>query len=105
MAVSLAERKINVIAEQVYLTSGMQVPLPFDIEFDMERIDAGLRDVGTLIGEYGPTVPETIEKLDRLAARIPRWITLGAVLATLVLVWLAASQVSLLIHGVAILRG
>jgi len=43
MAVSLAERKINVIAEQVYLTSGMQVPLPFDIEFDMERIDAGLQ--------------------------------------------------------------
>jgi DNA repair ATPase RecN len=71
----------------------------------LERIDVGLQEAGTLIETYGPTIPETIEKLDRLEERIPRWMTVGAIAATVLLVWLAVAQFSLLIHGLAIVRG
>ncbi len=40
MAVSLEERAINEIGKQEYETAGRQVPLPFDIAFEMDQVGA-----------------------------------------------------------------
>lgn len=40
MAVALKERAINEIGSQEYENAGRQVPLPFDIAFEMDQMDA-----------------------------------------------------------------
>jgi predicted nucleic acid-binding Zn-ribbon protein len=76
-----------------------------DVTARIGGIEGKLRETRELLDKYGPTIPETNAKLARLQERIPFWMTIGAIGLSLLLVWLAAAQVSLLVHGWGWSRG
>ena len=63
---------------------------------ELESSTAALLDI---LDEYADKIEETQEQLHYLGENVPRWIDYAAVLLTVILVWLAISQVGLFILG------
>ena len=69
---------------------------------ELESSTAALLDI---LDEYADKIEETQEQLNYLGENVPRWIDYAAVLLTVILVWLAISQVGLFILGWGYYRG
>jgi hypothetical protein len=68
------------------------------------RIEEALTTVHTTTKEYESQIDDIADRVARLKLRIQFWFTAGPVVATVVLLWFAVSQVSLLMHAVSWLR-
>ena len=69
------------------------------------RMQDGLATVRTTVTEYESRLSEIRDRITSLKAELPRDIHLGAIILTVVFLWLAFSQVSVLMHGWGWLRG
>jgi hypothetical protein len=65
----------------------------------LSRIDQALKSMQGLIAAYEPQLRQVRQRTEELKSRTLAWITPGAVLVSLVCLWLALSQVSLLCHA------
>lgn len=93
---------VSDLAEQasVLLDSASEL---FSGDFDETRLslEGFLADVD----EYQQKVRGWREQVTDVKTNLPLWIDLGSLLLTIFLLWFGLSQVSLLLHGRAILRG
>jgi hypothetical protein len=68
------------------------------------RMEEGLQRVRDAVGGFDSRLTEIKTRVTDLKAQLPRRIDIGVVVLTAVFVWLALSQISLLMHGWAWLR-
>jgi hypothetical protein len=78
---------------------------PKEGEAAAERMRTHLEEVRASVGEFESRLDEIQERVTTLKSRFPHGIDVGAVAVSLVLLWLAVAQVSLLIHAWGWLRG
>jgi hypothetical protein len=65
----------------------------------LSRIERALKTMRRLIAEYAPRLVEVRQRTDDLKSRMLAWITPAAVLVSLICLWIALSQVSLMAHA------
>jgi hypothetical protein len=70
-----------------------------DAGAQLSRVERSLRRLRGLVAEYEPRVKEVRQRTAELKAKTLAWITPGAAVISLVCLWLALSQVSLLFHA------
>ena len=63
------------------------------------RMDTALNQLQTRLGETEAELERTAQQSAQLQAQIPVWIDWGSVFITVILLWIALSQVSLFVHG------
>ena len=68
-------------------------------DIQLSRIDQTLKTMQRLVAEYEPQFRQVRERTESLKANILRWITPSSVLISLVLFWIALSQISVLVHA------
>jgi hypothetical protein len=68
------------------------------------RVIATLGSVDSRLGAFGNRLSETQTKAEKLKAKTLRWLRIAAVGVTLLMLWMAAGQISLCIHGWRSLR-
>jgi hypothetical protein len=71
---------------------------------ELWAVDARLENVENSLRDFAADLDDAQTSVADMAAAAPRWITLAAWAATLVLGWFALSQVSLLLHGWSLVR-
>jgi hypothetical protein len=68
-------------------------------DIQLSRIEHTLKTMQRLVAEYEPQFRQVRERTESLKANILRWITPSSVLISLVLFWIALSQISVLVHA------
>ncbi len=68
-------------------------------EAQCSRIERALATVQQSITDYAPLLTDARQRVEGLKAWLLPWITTGAILLTLFLLWVAGSQVSVLVHA------
>jgi hypothetical protein len=69
------------------------------------RLDAGLETVGAAVSGFGDRASTLRTEVAALKTKLTRWLTIAAVLITLVLLWLIYTQVVAFVLGLSVYQG
>jgi methyl-accepting chemotaxis protein len=92
---------------------GIEAPEPqnTDLATDVQTMTANLNQVSSslveaqqVVDNYQLAVDNAITQLETIQQNGPTWITIAAVVLTIMLIWLAIAQVGLLLQGAELVR-
>ncbi len=76
-----------------------------DSDAQFSQVDQALRTVREAVDEYEPRLRDVRQRTEELQARTLGWITPASILLSVIFLWVALSQVSILFHIWAWVRG
>jgi peptidoglycan hydrolase CwlO-like protein len=71
----------------------------------LEDLDGSLEAIQSKVNEQIGSVQQSQARITALKSDIEGWITIGTVVSTIFLVWIALSQVAMLMYGWSLLKG
>jgi predicted nucleic acid-binding Zn-ribbon protein len=101
---SLGDRLQELRADLEAMVQGRVEAAASRVNTLLANLDSGLQDVQSAINEHVGTVQQGQAQVASLKSDISSWITISWVVATIFLLWIAVSQVAMILYGWSLLR-
>jgi len=98
---------VNLIGGGIEAPDTQSTALATDVQAmtaNLNQVSTSITEAQVVIDKYQLAVNNTITQLETIQQNGPTWITIIAVIFTLILVWLGIAQIGLLFQGVELIR-
>jgi hypothetical protein len=98
---------VNLIGGGIEAPDKMNTDLATDVEAmtaNLSQVTTSLVEAQEVVDSYQLAVDSAVTQLETIQQNGPTWITITAVVMTIILVWLAIAQVGLMLQGIELIR-